>query len=68
MRSILKTMGNAALVVAGFFVVFFSVAKIVGQDGRKDRYANDGVGVAHADAPGTPYSQASYGYSQGSYK
>jgi hypothetical protein len=53
MRGLVKTVRSAALVIIGFFVVFFAVSKAT-NSGAAPQSSQDfnGLGdVAHADAP-----------------
>lgn len=64
MRSLIKTVSNAALVVGGFFLVLFGTSKMSNQSAPRDMLQLEGFdGIAHADVP---YSEAAY-YGQGSY-
>ena len=58
MRGLLKTFGNAAFVVVGFFAVLFGVSRVpLGHDNSQAGDAAN-IGVAYADIP---YAQGSYG-------
>lgn len=57
MKAILKNLGNAALVVLGFFAVLFTMHKVSGQQAQSRVSTTDflgimGTGVAKADFPG----------------
>ncbi len=57
MRSVLKVLGNTALVVGGFFVVLFASSKAASHaQGDLSLHNDIGVGVANADTS----SAASY--------
>jgi hypothetical protein len=58
MRALLKTLGNAALVVGGFFAILFGVSRVTTNVDRAAQANSNDFGVAYADAP---YSQSSYG-------
>ena len=65
MRSLIKVVGNAILVVGGFFVVLFGTSKVSNQNHYGGSPADtNGVGVAHADAP-APGDSAGGGGSAG---
>jgi hypothetical protein len=51
MRSFLKTLGNAALVVAGFFTVFFGVSRVTTYSSDASLARNLNTDIAYADAP-----------------
>ena len=58
MRALLKTLGNAALVIVGFFAVFFSVSRGTHNTDRTSVGTND-MGIAHAEAPSSSDSSDS---------
>ena len=69
MRSLIKMLGNVALIVGGFFVVFFGVSKATHQSNSQDLdmsapNLNDS-GVAYADIPSCGDSGDSSGDSSG---
>lgn len=66
MRDMLTMLGNTALVVGGFFVVFFGVSRVSNQGDHSLMSlpsVHDFADIAHADVP---YSESAY-YGQAAY-
>jgi hypothetical protein len=63
MRDLVKTISNAALVVGGFFIIFFGISKVTQQG--DDKTVSGAVGNADIAFADVPYSQSSYGDSGG---
>lgn len=64
MYNFVKIIGNAALVVGGFFVVLFGTSKFTDEKDAQGLTLRDAFDTsAHADAP---YGQAAY-YAEGGY-
>jgi len=54
MTKFLKKIGNIALIMGGFFIVFFGLQKVLSHDESQTGLLPgiDGVDIAHADVPG----------------
>lgn len=65
MYNLVKIIGNAALVVGGFFVVLFGTSRFTDEKDSQNLTLRDAFDAsAHADAPygeGAYYGEASYG-------